>query len=318
MGDNSSESVDQLTCCSQAPLAPTSAPPTTTVPASTETSPATTSRPSDLHGRPAFVGSDLRTHLGSALAELTGCSPSWTRPGTPSGLAWWKLKMPALRTREDAPLFSDAGAMRLKVPTPSAQDYGSNKGGAAGRTGTERPSLRAMLATPLATDPYKHLSAAARRGDSKPTVEVAMKRMLMPTAKDNLTAPSMQKWAGARELMATLASAAEKLPTLTASTGGIEPDGKTGRKLATVLGRRLATPTARDWRSGKASAETLSRNSRPLNEQLCALGITEATALLAIYLWLMAWPRDYVATAYPIAPSKPNSRGGARRSGTRS
>lgn len=30
----------------------------------------------------------------------------------------------------------------------------------------------------------------------------------------------------------------------------------------------LATPTSRDWRSGKASEATMSRNSRPLNEQL--------------------------------------------------
>lgn len=162
--------------------------------------------------------------------------------------------MPAPRTRGDAPLFSDADGMRLGrlIQTPKAQpgngkaDNGSNRGGAAGRTGPER------------------------------------------------------------------------LPTCTASNGGIEPDGATGRKLSTVLGRRLATPTARDWRSGKASEETLAKNSRPLNEQLCALGITEATALLAIYLWLMAWPLDYADTAYPSAPSKPNSRGGGRRSATRS
>jgi len=142
--------------------------------------------------------------------------------------------------------------------------------------------------------------------------------MLTPTSTDNLTAPSMAKWAGARELMAMLASATEKLPTCTASNGGMEPAGPTGRKLVTVLGRRLATPTARDWRSGKASEETLSKNSRPLNEQLCALGISEATALLAIYLWLMAWPLDYADTAYPSAPSKLSSRAGGRRSATRS
>lgn len=219
-------------------------------------------------------------------------------------------------------LSSGADATPLNVPTPSARDYGSNKGGAAGRDGPERPSL---------------------------------KRMLTPTAKDNLTAPSMvEKWAGARELMAMLnraltmrlqtarASDADRggrgdliqvlrgnkdnsshggrapLPTPTASTGGAEPDGVTGRKLVTVVSRRLATPTARDWRSGKASEATLSKNSRPLNEQLCALGISEATALLATYLWLMAWPTDYGDMAYPSAPSKPSSRAGGRRSATRS
>lgn len=142
--------------------------------------------------------------------------------------------------------------------------------------------------------------------------------MLTPTAKDNLTAPSMAKWAGARELMALLASATEKLPTPLARVdqGWSGARGEKAQTLNPVLRRRLATPTARDWRSGKASAETLSKNSRPLNEQLCALGISEATALLAIYLWLMAWPTGYADTAYPTAPSKPSSRAGARRSET--
>lgn len=281
-----------------------------------------------MHGRAALVGSDLRTHLGSAVAELTGCSTSWTRPGTPSGQAWWRLKTAGRHTKEPDLLSSVAGWTPLTVPTPSAVEYGSNRRGAAGREGPERPSLRRMIGTPLASEPRG--SKQQRLGTRKPDPSMlgAMMsgiptplthgRMLTPTCADNLTAPSMAKWVGARELMRLLASAAEKLPTCTASTGGAEPDGKTGRKLATVLGRRLATPpVARGW-SGKASAETLSKNSRPLNEQLCALGITEATALLAIYLWLMAWPRDYADTAYQSAPSKPISRAGGRRSATRS
>jgi site-specific DNA-cytosine methylase len=34
----------------------------------------------------------------------------------------------------------------------------------------------------------------------------------------------------------------------------------------------LPTPTARDWRSGKASPETHGKNSRPLNETVSAMG----------------------------------------------
>jgi hypothetical protein len=149
--------------------------------------------------------------------------------------------------------------------------------------------------------------------------------MLTPTAKDNLTAPSMAKWAGARELIRVLSEAAARtnLPTpVTASnTGGQRWEGGSGaRKKLKALGlydlkRLAASPVARN-RSGKASEETLSRNSRPLNEQLYALGITEATALLAIYLWLMAWPTGYADTAYQNAPSKASSRAGARRSET--
>jgi hypothetical protein len=43
-------------------------------------------------------------------------------------------------------------------------------------------------------------------------------------------------------------------------------DGKRGASLReTLLG--WATPAARDWRDGRASPETMERNSRPLNEQ---------------------------------------------------
>lgn len=54
-----------------------------------------------------------------------------------------------------------------------------------------------------------------------------------------------------------------------------------------------ATASARDWRSGKASQETMMRNSRPLNEQV--------TAVLAGSLnptwecWYMGWPEDWEA-----------------------
>ena len=54
-----------------------------------------------------------------------------------------------------------------KLPTPTALEYGSNQGGAAGRVGEKRPSLRLMLT---------------------------------PTAKANLNSASMDKWAGARAL----------------------------------------------------------------------------------------------------------------------
>ena len=46
----------------------------------------------------------------------------------------------------------------------------------------------------------------------------------------------------------------------------------------------LATPTARDWRSGKASQATMDRNSRPLSEQI-------GGQLNPNWVeWLMGWP----------------------------
>jgi hypothetical protein len=56
-----------------------------------------------------------------------------------------------------------------------------------------------------------------------------------------------------------------------------------GDGLATAV-LKCATPTARDWRSGKASQATLERNSRPLSEQI-------GGSLNPMWVeWLMGWP----------------------------
>lgn len=56
-----------------------------------------------------------------------------------------------------------------------------------------------------------------------------------------------------------------------------------GDGLATAV-LKCATPTARDWRSGKASQATHDRNSRPLSEQIG--GLLNPTWVE----WLMGWP----------------------------
>jgi len=49
---------------------------------------------------------------------------------------------------------------------------------------------------------------------------------------------------------------------------GVKPSaGKRRNSDLSHQARDWATPAARDWRSGKASEKSLSRNSRPLNEQ---------------------------------------------------
>lgn len=122
------------------------------------------------------------------------------------------------------------------------------------------------------------------------TVRPSLRMMLTPTSTDNISCPSMAKWPGARELIALIEDA-KNMPTPTRSNGGVEPPGKTGRKLVTFC----ATPTARDWRSGKASEATMERNSRPLNEQCTADGATDPHLLLAIYEWLMGFPPGFAA-----------------------
>lgn len=61
------------------------------------------------------------------------------------------------------------------LPTPTASSYGTNKGGAAGRTGKERASLqtlarRGLLPTPTVCGNYNRKGASPTSGDGLATV----------------------------------------------------------------------------------------------------------------------------------------------------
>lgn len=82
-------------------------------------------------------------------------------------------------------------------------------------------------------------------------------------------------------------SSAVQLPTPTVD-GNYNRKGasaKSGDGLHTAL--MLATPTARDWKTGKASQETMDRNSRPLSEQIGGLLNPEFVEKM------MGWPRNW-------------------------
>jgi len=87
-----------------------------------------------------------------------------------------------------------------------------------------------------------------------------------------------------------LATAVKNWPTPTASLGTkggrVTPrkSREGGTLIEAVSQRTYATPTARDWRSGKASQATMERNSRPLSEQVG--GSLNPTWVE----WLMGWP----------------------------
>jgi hypothetical protein len=87
-----------------------------------------------------------------------------------------------------------------------------------------------------------------------------------------------------------LATAVKNWPTPTASLGTkggrVTPrkSREGGTLIESVSSRSFATPTARDWRSGKASEATMGRNSRPLSEQI-------GGQLNPNWVeWLMGWP----------------------------
>jgi len=71
---------------------------------------------------------------------------------------------------------------------------------------------------------------------------------------------------------------------------------KSGDGLATAVAK-VATPTARDWKSGKASQATHDKNSRPLSEQIG--GSLNPTWVE----WLMGWPLGWTDLK-PLATGK--------------
>ena len=72
-------------------------------------------------------------------------------------------------------------------------------------------------------------------------------------------------------------------PTVKGNYNKAGLSAKSGDGLATAV-MRVATPTARDFRSGKASEATHAKNSRPLSEQIG--GLLNPTWVE----WLMGWP----------------------------
>lgn len=151
-----------------------------------------------------------KTCLQSAPVEARQWGKDWPRSGMIVGGIIYPLPMSERLTNEN-------GGFCL-LPTPTASQYGTCVGGAAGRTGRVRASLNTM----------------ARSG-------------LWPT------------------------------PTCQDANGRTHHNQKNGSIILSLLGtvmlnpnpetRIWATPTARDWKSGKASAATHAKNSRPLSEQ---------------------------------------------------
>jgi hypothetical protein len=138
------------------------------------TPPAVASMPTTSSSRPFassasldLLGQRLRTHLSSELAAMTGLHTSWKQSASPAGRSWWVLPMPAhpigaqdfgsyaptpaaqTGAKKGGVEFGGGGSGARKAalvffPTVTAQDYGSNMGGAAGRTGKKRLSLSSM------------------------------------------------------------------------------------------------------------------------------------------------------------------------------
>ena len=169
----------------------------------------------------------LKTSRDTSVSDLEKSSKTWKALVTQRRGEYSARLKSAHRIRESESTF---------LPTPSATQYGSNQGGAAGRTGKVRHSLESMA---------KH--------DLWPT----------PTTQDN------NQIKGKDKRGTTLGGAVRNWPTPTASDsqgGPRQMDGKRGRALKDLTNPTWPTPSARDHkggyiggriRNGKVSFDTL-------------------------------------------------------------
>ncbi len=147
----------QLTLWPEARPARTPAAPTPKAAASTGKERASSSSSSASSPSSDPVGLALRTHLGCALEELTGCSMNWRRSATPAGRSWWVLTT-------------------LERPT-SASGSGS------------------LLPTCIASELKRGVCDRRDRKQGR-HLRYHLRTILTPTAKANLGCQSMKKWKG--------------------------------------------------------------------------------------------------------------------------
>jgi hypothetical protein len=254
-----------------------------------------------------------RTAQPSFFGDSEECSVTWPRSGMTAGGQCWEL--PTL-----APHISATGS-GLWVPTPCATDAKPITGGNlyVTETGTVRhmrpdgkssnrglAASAAMWPTPtssLGTNGGLVTPAKAREGGT--LIEALSARTLWPTptVTGNYNRAGLSAKSGDG-----LATAVAKWPTpMAADSRGSSGRPAPGKQVQLVDAvRRVATPTARDWRSGKASQATHDKNSRPLSEPIG--GSLNPTWVE----WLMGWPigwTDLRPLAMDKSPAAPPKRG---------
>jgi hypothetical protein len=179
-------------------------------------------------------------------------------------------------------IFESVGGACAGIPTVTVcGNY--NKKGASSQSGDGLATWVLKVPTPRATDGSKGgPNNCGSKGDLALPAFAA--RFPTPDVRGFTNDGALQKMADIpeREGMCFRAGRAKKdriwFPTPCLPGNG----GTHGKeKLKEAL---LATPTARDWKSGKASRETMEKNSRPPSEQIG--GQLNPTWVE----WLMGWP----------------------------
>ena len=147
-------------------------------------------------------------------------SSSTLSPSTRSYESWASScrRPPSIPRQSVARRISEGDSLSL-LPTPSASQYGTNTGGAAGRTGGARPGLETLvrgLPTPGAND---------HKGSSKP----GQRRGQLDERVENLPTPTVGDSRSSGAAGYSIASGRHSGTTLTDAIAGAAPAGRRGR-----------------------------------------------------------------------------------------
>lgn len=232
--------------------------------------------------------STWRTAQPSLLGDSDESSVTWPRSGMTAGGLCWELPMSA------PPISATGSGLWLQTPIAAmAKNTMRSAEFAKGRAPSPQEFVK-QWPTPTVCGNYNRKGASKTSGDGLAT---AVANAMWPTPTSSLgTNGGRVTPAKAREggtLIEALSNrTAWPTPDAHMGSGGrtskSPPTGKraNGTKQQITLNDAVkwATPTARDWRSGKASQATHDKNSRPLSEQ--AGGSLNPTWVE----WLMGWP----------------------------
>jgi hypothetical protein len=211
------------------------------------------------------ASSSWKTAQRSLLGDSDESSVIWPRSGMTAGGLCWEL--PTLERR----ISGTGSGLSPRFPTPLVGGTGpSTHGQISGQFRREMAKAFAKWPTPtstLGTNGGKVTPTKAREGGT--LIEALSARSTWPT------------------------------PTVCGNYNRKGASPTSGDGLETAV-RKCATPTARDWRSGKASQATMDRNSRPLSEQIG--GSLNPTWVE----WLMGWPLGWTDLK-PLATDKSHS-----------
>ncbi len=174
--------------------------------------------PSPASGFPCFASSAPSARPScSGKTFLAPDGGAWTALSPVSAASVTRWSGPKSQPRTSAPPTCAEGSSSLPTyPTPSASSYGSNKGGAAGRTGEERLSLQSMATrgqwpTPSVKGNYNRAGLSPRSGDGLATavLRAAGKQWPTPIASDATRGGGQSQTSRAEKTGAGLRNAVE-------------------------------------------------------------------------------------------------------------